>query len=1028
MLKSLQHIAFIMLILLGVKHAYTQETPTIDTTQFLQDLDTNQTENSVVDSNRVDTTQADTNQLTSNPNESHSDSISPDVEQGFYFKIYKSEIETNSASLWKNTLIIENPTAAPLSGNLEVYIPDGFKLIGPQQREVELEAGEQKAVLIMVLPKKNLSGNISYALSAEWTPQGQVPLETQCYLSVPKSSKWSFNVINRADYWRVDEFEKTIPIEMSNQGNAVEVFKIEVESQNGLLLEGSGTNSTQFIELKPGRDTTIYETVFRSVHSSLNDADLQLVVVRVNVSGEKESIIVRFANYKSEADINPIFNLSPLNISIYAQNLLGSAVPRVGVNVFGEVHLDNNDVLDYNMNFFNVTAPNPGLSYSEQLWRQSRLYARYSANLFTLEAGDVSLGQDQIGFGRGGKVTARLLNTGFFAGGGYNEIVSYDAINYNAFVGRKGKRSGLVLDAIRNEDRFNLTNKQNVSLTGNFSIKKHSFYAQASLSEREHLYAPGSFATTPDSLLFLPDTTLSGYGGKLTYGSRFERVNFSWRTAFGSQYHTGVFGGRLESDFRMNVLSQDKRNQTLFNYFAFGLDPLYVFQGARARQGNYLNQRINIHHTFRSSKNLSITTGPTVDFTQGNRIRSLTNDSIFLQSIGPKWFLRLNGKMGNTFMSPYMWIGYLDITDAEGDITPIDSIRLFEQNYYTSQIGFNVRNDNWSLNLQYNYGLTNPFRMFTSYGNVLDGKYLTARVYYQKYLLPEKVRFSSNSAYNFNTVNESQNLNLNANFDLQMENGWSVFVFNNLNFYSRNTEEAGDFRQTQYMLSVRITKQFGFQQPKLKYYPFRIITFKDLNGNGTYENNEPLLPNILVQLRRSDADGAKIKRTGFYNTSLITNEIGEAQFDQIPEDSYTLNIENLYDSQNLICLNGTEQEVMIRSEQEHYIPFVQAYKIVGRVEVDQAKYSRNQNTDLANIKVFATDEDGNLFSSLTDNNGHFTIFIPQISKRYTVKIQNVFEGDLELEKDSYQVEFNGLQVFEVVFKYKEKERKINFNR
>ncbi|MDA3866348.1 MAG: OmpA family protein, partial [Salinivirgaceae bacterium] len=79
-----------------------------------------------------------------------------------------------------------------------------------------------------------------------------------------------------------------------------------------------------------------------------------------------------------------------------------------------------------------------------------------------------------------------------------------------------------------------------------------------------------------------------------------------------------------------------------------------------------------------------------------------------------------------------------------------------------------------------------------------------------------------------------------------------------------------------------------------------------------------------------------------------------------------------------------------------------------------------------NIKVTATDSRGNIYSTLTNSDGEFIIYVPNVDV-YKVKMNNIFYEHFNLEQNEYRVELNGYRQFEVNFILNEKRRRINFS-
>jgi len=109
-----------------------------------------------------------------------------------------------------------------------------------------------------------------------------------------------------------------------------------------------------------------------------------------------------------------------------------------------------------------------------------------------------------------------------------------------------------------------------------------------------------------------------------------------------------------------------------------------------------------------------------------------------------------------------------------------------------------------------------------------------------------------------------------------------------------------------------------------------------------------------------------------------------------------------------------------------YIPFVEKNKVFGRVILNRSKLSGLGKVDVSNVRVTATDSQGNTFSTLTDKNGEFVIYAP-VTDEYIVNINNIYYENFDLRQNNFRVQFNGFKQFEVNFVFDEKIRRINFS-
>jgi hypothetical protein len=72
-----------------------------------------------------------------------------------------------------------------------------------------------------------------------------------------------------------------------------------------------------------------------------------------------------------------------------------------------------------------------------------------------------------------------------------------------------------------------------------------------------------------------------------------------------------------------------------------------------------------------------------------------------------------------------------------------------------------------------------------------------------------------------------------------------------------------------------VRKEFGIQQPYLKFYNLKIVFFKDFDGNRIMNENEPGIKNVLVNIQRVDSEA--MEYADFTSGELLSNQSGGDQ-------------------------------------------------------------------------------------------------------------------------------------------------------
>jgi len=219
-----------------------------------------------------------------------------------------------------------------------------------------------------------------------------------------------------------------------------------------------------------------------------------------------------------------------------------------------------------------------------------------------------------------------------------------------------------------------------------------------------------------------------------------------------------------------------------------------------------------------------------------------------------------------------------------------------------------------------------------------------------------------------------------------------------------------------------VRKEFGFQQPTVKYYDLKLVFFKDYNGNRIKNDNEPGIKNVLISIQRTDTP----EYSDFTSGELLSNQYGEVLFENIPAGIYDLSYNPVGNEAGTFSKADFESTIRFNKNTTLYIPFVEKNKVFGKIILNRSKLSGLGKVDVSNVRITVTDSRGNTFSTLTDKNGEFMIFAP-ITDEYIVSINNIFYEDFNLRQNSFRVQFNGYKQFEVNFVFDEKVRRINFS-
>jgi len=227
------------------------------------------------------------------------------------------------------------------------------------------------------------------------------------------------------------------------------------------------------------------------------------------------------------------------------------------------------------------------------------------------------------------------------------------------------------------------------------------------------------------------------------------------------------------------------------------------------------------------------------------------------------------------------------------------------------------------------------------------------------------------------------------------------------------TQAFNPFSQSNAFLRFGIKKQFNLKKPGKKAHDLEVVVFKDLNGNNLRDQGEEFERNVIVRVN---------------GQALMTNQDGVVYFRNLPEGKYFVETELLTNSEGWFKSKGVEVDV--NSSQAVYIPLKRGVQIMGNIILQKAQYSAlgEGGMKLNGIRVTATDATGESYSTLTDLQGSFRLYVP--FGQYTIKVnEQAVDSQFEFAQSSYTLDINNLGGnYQLAFYLIEKRRQLNIKR
>jgi hypothetical protein len=952
----------------------------------------------------------------------------------------KYKVEHGADSMFFNVLKIENKFSDIVKAKVKFSYPDGWTLISEGVMDLELMPNEIQYLPLRVALSKDVVGERSYVIQASIKSSKYKKFKASCYIGIPKVSNWDVSVEKKIII--LDAFSNTekLKLNISNNGNSMELIKIVINSGSYIGIgENEGTDQTFFVQLEPNMDTIIVRNLkFNSLKNRTTYRDWKDNNVKIFASTAERNREVNLWFKKLYSEYYNKYEgmlYTPLTIDVMMTNLLSTSKPFLNFYAGGHTLFKNDRSLSY---YFRSTGlihyqnTSGGKSYGLNLYQRSQFQIRYMSPKLLLDLGQVSGGLDQPINGNGLKGDYKINET-------YSVLAAVArniTIPINSFmIGHRSKYSKFRLSSsfVFRNDNLNIIDSYSGAINTGFSfLNSQTLSLTAGLSRSMHNYTSTSFVNSDGSFSLVENAgaRFSGLGLNLGYNGRFgDKLKVKLNGNYGSLNHSGASRGRLLVNGVVNY-KLSKKSQLLLMTVVSNINPNYYYKGSVLPTAKVSNQVYNMVYSRALGAKTQFQAGPGIVFGSLERYNVGIAENVRTAILTERFSLRINHRINkNATVSPVFNIGYSQITDYSETLFGIYNTQegVFKPRpYLNSQLGINARMKNWGINGFYYYGPENIYAASSFAHSGTPTRRIQILPYYNKFIWKDVVELSSYNSYMFTAANNISRFNGNINLNFHLSKGWVIKSNYNIYLYSKIDPEMGKINRRSMFLNFGFVKRFDWDQPKVKYYDLKVVTFKDLNGDRSYSENEPLLDNIIVKFERN-VEVEDIYGGSFRIKDLITNEFGEVNYYRIPQGSYKFTLTPLRNLKTVVSLIGDVVDFSItEGNKTIYVPYVESYKIIGKLIVELQEYSSAGKISLANVKITASDSSGNIYSTLTDKDGNFILFLP-LPGIYDVKINNVFGENFEIDEEEYVVDFNGVKVYKLDFVYKEKKRGINFN-
>lgn len=944
-------------------------------------------------------------------------SFSQNGSNGLIISFAKTTDSLSSTQLYFNVLRIINTSQRTVAGDLFISGPDGWKIISSPAGKQFINPGDTIRIPVRVAPSPKAVGGIAYVINATLKTNTSY-YTANSYIILPSRPKWDFSTPLTSIYFTEYSPDAAMEVILSNRGNTNEIIKLQLQTGRLLLLDKSrDPDYSEYINLPAFTDTTLsYTFVY---NTDLNPSDISrfennwresAVVVTASTESEKKSSTVSIRKLKSEFINSRNQASSPLNLDLQIYNLMSNQRARMNFKTYGTVLFPKKRDVQYLVGVQSVYFDEDG-NKNFDVDRQLVYSVRYTDERNRIHASyNITGGELHTINGRGIDGTFRI-----------NRM---NSINYTFVQNPFSRTLGASLGYTTHIKGVTLNTSVTQENTSDKGYGATSFLAGAGFSFLRYHTVSLSFLGSLSKYNNMNgtdrDTSVFGYSYRVFYNLKYKKIDLriNAMNAMGNYIrYSGMQQVYLDGRYALT----DKVRFNLYGnrqYYALSKYPYNFFNPVSYNSNDYLRLTASL-----SRNTVLYQIGPTYT----GSMRQFNDPVMGFGSSYKTWQPGVWGSVtfklkGNRTISPNITVTDL-IFDYQSEDPDNPGYSRPDNIYYTA--GISYYDNVWKVNAYYSNGTTTDlYRSLQIDEKPVLTRSIQVRPAYEKYFFERRVKLSAYVNYAYYMPSGRENISYSLRYDHFLRNGWSFnlngFMYSN----TRVTEDHGRVNAKDVNLIAGLVKSFELQQPRQKYYDFRAVFFNDLDGDNVKSENEPPVPNILVNIEK-DKLLSKVPGS-IASVDLLSDARGEIFFENLPMDYYRLTFTPLVNLQSLYFLNGDEQSVYNDQKKIIYIPLAESYKIKGKVIVVRDPNSTEGRITLSGIRVTALGASGETYSALTDKFGNYTVNVPK-GDRFKVRVNNIFGEQFSIDADEIEVQFSANKTINVDFTFVEKRREIRFN-
>ncbi len=922
-------------------------------------------------------------------------------------KFTRHEIEASAGQTVFNVIKVVNRSNAYQSYTLNITTPEGWTIIGSSKQDIGIGPMDSLFIPVRVAISGIVRGDIGYSIIAAISDARGVTIKNEySFIKIKRLTDIKVRLLTRRSYIDQKTRKSELSIQIENKGNREEPISVKVEGSQSLEIADIRQNIflSDYV-VQPYSDTIVNIALYfkdeRYSFSTIHFVDV--ICSTIDTTHSYKTIYYSISDtYNNIIPSNQKAFIAEYNARGLFSNFTNT---KHGLTLSGNVLLKNNKDFFYYYNSNDIESP-------DKLYLDNRMWVGYRQKDFSIRLGQIYPSIEgrfqrtgaQIDFSKGNFSVMGVTATHLREGG----------LSYGGRVNYKFNNNFTLFSSYASINNSRGVNSSHLAALGGSAVlfKKHRI----------------SLIGVYNELSFVPsdDNTYSktAYGGELRYSFNSRKLRTTLKSKFGTPYLNSSYNGRASLLFNTQYRI-DPKSSIVVNITGNKNNPENYFSIPGTPVPSRAFVKIQPYFGYNISPKFYIFGGPGYEISSTDAFSALqTGQEFFSNQIGFLTLgLRFRGEKPSDAINFQYSVGALDVIKAPQSIWNIPKPSNQGELGIYNNFSLNIRRANWGVQAMYSDGPRSVQDHFSWHYINSDSRYLKIMPYYRSFVFKESLYLDLSASYSNDLVALSTYTNINTQLEWILSNDMKIRALNVYSVQSRVTSGGDVDRFQNIYFELGFKKEFGLQQPRQKFYDLNIVFFKDFNGNGKRDDNEPGIKNILFEIERID-DGM-MQYQGFSSTELLSDQNGSVSLKRIPSGVYETSYYPIGSDAGTFSKSTEDVVINLDKNTTLNIPFVEKNKVFGKIILNRSRLSGLGRIDLSNVKVTATDSHGRSYSTLTDKNGQFVLFAP-ITDEYILNINNIFYENFDLRQNNFLVQFNGYKQFEVNFVFDEKVRRINF--